>query len=173
MFADEAVPQGTEEDVKAEGNQPIALPLFAVQLQNIVPVEVIAKRFLSISSDMSEFSAEQMQPPNVQLNLEEAIIEPEKQLAQVVMNVQALSAEQPFAFEISLKLLGLFTYTREYEVERVRTFLRQGTLSVMLPFARNLLMNLSSQLQVPLIVLPLVQLAPPPAIETAPGNEPQ
>jgi len=173
MFADEAVPQGTEEDINAKGKQPIALPLFAVQLQNIVPIEVIARRFLSVSPDSLATPVEQMQPPNVQLNLEEPVIESEKQQAQVVMNVQALSVDQPFAFEISLKLLGLFTYKQEYRVERVREFLRQGTLSVMLPFARNLLMNLSGQLQVPLIVLPLVQLAPSPANESTSEHAPQ
>lgn len=163
MFADEEMSHVVEEEGNVVGGLPIALPLFAVQPQNIIPLEIIARRFPSAASSVSFPSSEQANPPPVQLNMtiEEPVIEAEKLQAQVAMNVQALSTEQPFAFEISLKLLGLFTYTREYDVERVRTFLRQGTLSVMLPIARDMLMNLSAHLQVPLIVLPLVQLAPP------------
>lgn len=162
MFADEEMSHAVEEEGDRVGSWPMALPLFAVQLQNIVPLEIIARRFPSVTNAPLP-SPEQGNPPQVQLNInmEEPVIEAEKLQAQVAMNVQALSTEQPFVFEISLKLLGLFTYTREYDVERVRAFLRQGTLSVMLPIARDMLMNLSAHLQVPLIVLPLVALAPP------------
>lgn len=36
---------GSSESANASGSQPTALPLFAVQPQNIIPVEIIAKRF--------------------------------------------------------------------------------------------------------------------------------
>lgn len=166
MFADEGLSQAPEDENSATGNWPIALPLFAVQLRNIIPLDITARRFPSATPDAPVSPPDQGSPPNVQLNIEEPVIETEKLQAQVVMNVQVLSTGQPYAFEISLKLLGSFTYAPEYDVERVRTFLRQGTLSVMLPVARDLLMNLSAHLQVPLIVLPLVQLAPPPVTET-------
>jgi len=43
----------------------------------------------------------------------------------------------------------------------VQNFLQQGSLSVMLPSARELLLSLCTRLQVPMVVLPLVQLGPP------------
>ncbi len=161
------------ESANTPGSQPIALPLFAVQPQNIIPVEIIAKRFLATTTDFAVSSPEQFNPPNVQLAIEEPIIQTESQQAQVLMNVQVISTDEPFRFEISLKLLGLFTYTQDYDVERVRTFLQQGTLSVMLPVARELLMSLSSRLQIPSIVLPLIQLALPLASETKPEDTAQ
>jgi hypothetical protein len=165
MFADEEMPHTLGDEGSTEGSLPIALPLFAVQIQNIIPLEVVARRFPSVTSDISVSPSGQGSQPQVQLNIEEPVIETEKLQAQVAMNVLVSSFEMPYAFEITLKLLGLFTYAAEYDVELVRIFLRQGTLSVMLPVARDLLMNLSAQLQVPLIVLPLVQLAPPPVPE--------
>jgi preprotein translocase subunit SecB len=162
MFADEEMPHTAGDGGGTEGNLPIALPLFAVQLQNIIPLEVVARRFPSVTSDVLKPPTEQGSQPQVQLNIEEPAIEPVKLQAQVAMDVHVSSTDLPYAFEISLKLLGLFTYAADYEVELVRSFLRQGTLSVMLPVARDMLMNLCAQLQVPLIVLPLVQLAPPP-----------
>ena len=164
---------GISKSTNAAGSQPIALPLFAVQPHNIIPVEIIAKRFLATTIDSALSSPEQFNPPNAQLAIEEPIIQSESQQAQVLMNVRVISTDEPFRFEISLKLLGLFTYARDYEVERVRTFLQQGTLSVMLPVARELLMSLSSRLQIPPIVLPLIQLVPPPVSESKPEDTAQ
>lgn len=173
MPSEQESSHGMSESANTPGNQPIALPLFAVQPQNIIPVEIIAKRFLATTTDSAVSAPEQFNPPNAQLAIEEPIIQPESQQAQVLMNVQVISTDEPFKFEISLKLLGLFTYARDYEVERVRAFLQQGTLSVMLPVARELLMSLSSRLQIPPIVLPLIQLAPPPVFESKPEDTAQ
>jgi preprotein translocase subunit SecB len=162
MFADEERPPTSGDGGSREGSLPIALPLFAVQLQNIIPLEVVARRFPSVISGVPTSLSGQGSQPQVQLNIEEPSIEAEKLQAQVAMDVHVSSTDLSFSFEISLKLLGFFTFAADYDVEFVRTFLRQGTLSVMLPVARDLLMNLCAQLQVPLIVLPLVQLAPPP-----------
>jgi preprotein translocase subunit SecB len=128
-------------------------------------VEISAKRFFTPSTESAIPSPEQFVPPSVQLALEEPTIQPEGQQAQILMNVQALSTTEPFRYEISLKLLGLFAFMQGYDVEFVRAFLQQGSLSVMLPVARELLMSHSSRLQVPLIMLPLIQLAPPPPTE--------
>ncbi len=161
------------ESANASGSQPTPLPLFAVQPQNIIPVEIIAKRFLTTTTDSAVPLPEQFTPPNVQLAIEEPTIQAESRQAQVLMNVQVLSTSEPFSFEISLKLLGLFAFTHDYDLEFVRAFLQQGALSVMLPIARELLMSLSSRLQVPLIMLPLVQLAPPPVAEAKPKDADQ
>lgn len=157
----------------ASGSQPIALPLFAVQLHNIIPIEIIAKRFPTTTTEPAVSSPQQFNPPNAQLTIEEPIIQSESQQAQVIMNVQVISTDEPLRFEISLKLLAVFTYRQDYGVQHVRTFLRQGTLSVMLPAARELLMSLSSRLQIPSIVLPLVQLEPPLVSETMPEDTAQ
>ncbi len=164
---------GGSESANASGSQPTALPLFAVQPQNIIPVEIIAKRFFPTTTDSAVPSPEQFTPPNVQLAIEEPTIQSESQQAQVLMNVQVLSTTEPFRFEISLKLLGLFAFTHDYDLEFVRAFLQQGALSVMLPVARELLMSLSSRLQVPLIMLPLIQLAPSPGAEAKPEDADQ
>ena len=150
--------------------QPIPLPLFAVQLQNILPVEIVAKRF---PEDIATSPLGQMNPPNAQLNIGEPEIDSETQQAQVLMEIKVEPIDEPRQFEISIKLLGLFTYSPEYSLEGVRQFLQQGSLSVLLPSARELLLSLSTRLQIPLIVLPLVQLAPPPAPDIQAEDTPQ
>jgi preprotein translocase subunit SecB len=156
---------GGGESANASENHPTSLLLFGVQPQNIIPVEIITKRFFPPSTNSVEPLPEQFTAPSVQLTLEEPSIQPEGQQAQILMNIQVLSTTEPFRYEISLKLLGLFAFKQGYDLEFVRAFLQQGALSVMLPVARELLMSLSSRLQVPLIMLPLIQLAPPPPVE--------
>ena len=170
MPSEQEEPLGGGGSTHTSQNQSTSLPLFEVQPQNIIPVEIVAKRFFTPSTNSSESLPEQFVPPNVQLALEEPTIQSEGQQAQILMNVQVLSNTEPFRYEISLKLLGLFAFKQEYDVELVRAFLQQGALSVMLPVARELLMSLSSRLQVPLIMLPLIQLAPPAATETKPED---
>lgn len=162
MSSQETSPDNMGEDVSTPANQPIALPLFAVQLQNIFPVEIVARRFPTTTTLLQD---EQFVSPDAQLTIEEPTIQTETQQAHVSMNVQVLSTKGPYPFEISLKLTGQFTYREDYDLDLVRQFLKQGSLSVMLPTARELLISLSSRLQVPPIVLPLIQLAPPPASE--------
>ncbi len=167
MSSDYSREQGTEGITSAEGNarpgiQPFALPLFAVQLQNIVPIEIVARRFPGNKNSIALSTDTQINPPGVQLNLEEPILLDEVHQAQVLFNIQVLSNDLPPLFEISLKLGGVFTYDANYDQELVRQFLRLGSLSVMLPFARELLLSMCTRLQIPLIALPLIQLAPPP-----------
>jgi len=167
MPSEQTKPDSVGEDVNTSASQPIALPLFAVQLQNIFPVEIVARRFPTTITSPPD---EQFISPNAQLTIEEPTIQTETQQAHVSMNVQVISTEGPYAFEISLKLTGQFTYRQDYGLDLVRQFLKQGSLSVMLPTARELLISLSSRLQIPPIVLPLIQLAPPPASEVKPEN---
>jgi hypothetical protein len=69
MFADEERPPTSGDGGSREGSLPIALPLFAVQLQNIIPLEVVARRFSSVTSDMSVSPSGQGSQPQVQLNI--------------------------------------------------------------------------------------------------------
>ena len=76
-------------------------------------------------------------------------------------------ANEPRPFEISFKLLGIFTYGLEYNLETLNLFLTQGSLSIMLPFARELLTSICTRLQVPPMLLPLIQLTPHPTMNNA------
>lgn len=153
-------------------SQPISLPLFAVQLQNIIPVEIIARRFPGEKGSTAPTPISQINPASAQMNLEEPVLNREVQRAQVPMSLQVLSTDIPTLFEISLKLIGVFSYDAGYGEENVLQYLRLGSMSAMLPFARELLLNMCVRLQMPLIALPLVQLAPPPPDPKA-GDTPQ
>lgn len=154
------------------GIQPLALPLFAVQLQNVVPIEIVARRFSGNKNSIALSTDTQINPPAVQLNLEEPLILNGAHQAQLLFNIQVLSNDIPPLFEISLKLAGLFTYDANYDRDMVRQFLRLGSLSVILPFARELLLSICTRLQIPLIALPLIQLAPSPT-DTHAADVPQ
>ena len=136
--------------------QQIPLLPFAVQLQNIFPVEIAAKRFPVDTTDSVIPST------NTQLNLTDLTINSETSRAQICLEVRVDSPNEPRQFEIYFKLVGLFAYAQEYSLEKVQYFLQQGSLSVMLPYARELLLSICMRLQIPMVVLPLVQLAPPP-----------
>lgn len=144
------------------GIQQLPLLPFAVQLQNIVPVEIVAKRF-PVNFDAASVG---VISPSTNLNLAEIAINTEMRHAQVSLEVQVEFPAEPQLFEIYFKLIGSFTYTQEYSPETVQQYLQQGSLSVMLPSARELLLSLCTRLQVPMIVLPLIQLAPFPDTDT-------
>lgn len=166
---------GMEESTTPESSSPsrvqhIPLPLFAVQLQNILLVEIVAKRF---PENAAIPPTAETNPPNAQLTIGEPAIDAKTRQAQVLLEIKVEPVDEPRLFEISLKLVGLFTYLPEYSLEMVRQFLQQGSLSVMLPFARELLFSLCTRLQIPFIVLPLVQLAPPLTPDTKAEDTPQ
>lgn len=133
--------------------QPIHFLPYGVQLQNISAIEISAKKF---RADVAK-----SQNAQLSIDLEEVEIDEESLQAQVVLHLQIDFTEEPRPYEISFKLLGHFTYIREYSVEIIQAFLQQGSLSVMLPFARELLLSLCTRLQVPALLLPMVQIAPP------------
>ena len=136
----------------------ISILPFDVQLQNIFATEVVAKRFpIEVYSTQSS--------PNVELSVSEVQVNKDGLRAQVVLNVEIKFVDEPRPFEISFRLLGAFIYKPEYSIETLQMFLEQGSLSVMLPFARELLASLCIRLQVPPLLLPLIQLAPPPIAE--------
>ncbi len=150
-------PEQSSQHLKHEEQPAYFLP-FDVQLQNIAAIEIVAKRF------PVDFSQTQLSP-NVGLNVSEVHVDKEKLQAQVILNMQIEFTTEPHPFEISFRLLGIFTYTPEYSTEMLHLFLTQGSLSMMLPFARELLASLCIRLQVPPLLLPLIQLAPPPVTE--------
>ncbi len=149
----------TKEESPSPAIQHIPTMPFAVQLQDIVPVEIVARR---------RFPVEMVGPAietATHLNIGEPIINPETLQAQILLEAQIGLSDASHPFEISLKLAGLFSYASEYNPEMVRQFLQQGSLSIMLPSVRELLLSLCTRLQIPQIMLPLVQLAPPPTAD--------
>lgn len=72
--------------------QPISLPLFAVQLRNILPIEVVTKRYFE-NEDIPV--ASQLQQPRVRLNIGEPKLNIEQQQARVLMEIYAESADEP------------------------------------------------------------------------------
>ncbi len=158
----------TESSIPSGGGQRLQLLPFAMQLQNIFPVEIIARRFpVEKLVDMNDAV---MSTAHTQLNLSDLGINPETLQAQIHLEVKIEFLQEPRLFEIYFKLAGIFNYTQEYNPEQVRLFLQQGSLSVMLPSAREMLLSLCTRLQVPAIVLPLIQLAPPVAPNAEQAN---
>jgi preprotein translocase subunit SecB len=142
--------------------KPIYLLPFDVQLENTFCIEIVARRFPEIGS-----------MPHINVSLENAQVDRGSSKAQVVLNFQTISNhdnDEPVPFEISFKIIGIFTYTQNYTEKEVLTFLEQGSLSILLPFARELLINTCTRLQVPPMMLTMVQLAPPPSLDNQSGD---
>jgi len=139
----------------SSGVPPFSLQPFAIQLLNVVPIEIVARRFPVESSDTTI---------NINLNVVGISIDSDSLQAQVILEIKLEPAQEPRLFEIFSRIVGLFSYSPEYEPNAVQEFLQQGSLSVLLPFVRELVLNLSTRLQIPPIMLSLVQLAPPPEI---------
>jgi len=153
-----------EEKVE-QAQLPLPLVPAPVQLQNIFALEIIAKRFPVIIPSVINTQSN--------LNLEDIQVLQETLQAQVILNVQVEFKEEPRPFEISFKLAGIFTYPLEHNVELVRKFLEQGSLSILLPFARELLVSLCTRLQVPPLFLQMIQVTPPPANATEKEDVPE
>lgn len=167
MFSDLPSDPHIEETAPPDSQQLPLLP-FAIQLQNILPIEIVARRFpVDIAVDLASVVTSNV---STQLTLGGLGINPEISQAQIQLELKVDFPHEPRLFEISFKLLGIFSYTRDYEPEKVEFFLRQGSLSVMLPSARELLLSLCTRLQVPMVVLPLIQLAPPPSSDPQIGD---
>jgi len=149
--ASERTPTDAESD--SEMQRLYFLP-FAIQLQNIFPVEINARRFPLKIADA----------PTVQLSTTEIQIDTENRQAQAILELSVGFSDEPRPFEISCKIVGEFIYTENYDTDQLYQYLAQGSLSVMLPFARELLLSLCTRMQIPPIMLSMVQLAPPPSM---------
>lgn len=139
---------------ESQALKPVYFLPFDVQLQNTFCREIVARRF--------PVDIERM--PLVQANLEDAEVDNEQHLAQVTLHIQTVTDTEFPPFDISFKILGMFSYTEDYSEAEVRLFLEQGSLSILLPFARELLLNTCSRLQVPPMMLTMVKLAPHPSL---------
>ncbi|HLJ33190.1 MAG TPA: protein-export chaperone SecB, partial [Ktedonobacteraceae bacterium] len=141
--------------------KPVYFLPFDVQLQNTFCIEIMARRF---PVDIENV-------PHVQVNLEEAQVDIQASRAQVTLHVRTVSNDNPPPFDISFKLLGIFNYSEHYRENEVRVFLEQGSLSILLPFARELLFSICARLQVPPMMLTMVQLVPHPSIHKSSHEE--
>lgn len=139
---------------ESQALKPVYFLPFDVQLQNTFCREIVARRFPVDSEHM----------PHVQANLEEAEVDSEQHLAQITLHIQTVTDTEFPPFDISFKLLGIFSYTENYSEAEVRLFLEQGSLSILLPFARELLLSTCARLQVPPMMLTMVKLAPHPSL---------
>lgn len=169
MFSDQSYELGRPERTNAEeiassSFQPLPLQAFAVQLQNIVPIEIIARRFPVDIANVKN---------DAHFNLTGIHIDAENLQAQVVLDVKIEPAEEPHYFEISFKMVAIFTYESEYNPDMVLQFLQQESLSLMLPFARELVFSLCTRLQIPTIILALVQLDTPSPTQAVTEDAPQ
>ena len=145
----EDTPQ-TEGPSNGEGSS-ISLNPFAIQLVNVVPIEIVARRFPVESNDTNI---------NINLNVVGISIDSDSQQAQVILEMKLEPSQEPRFFEIFFRIVGLFSYSLEYDPTEVHEFLQQGSLSILLPFVRELVLNFSTRLQIPPIMLSLVQLTP-------------
>lgn len=134
-------------------NLPISLVPFAIQLQNVIPVEMVAKRFpVDLVPGI---------PVNSEINIVGLSIDPDNRQAQILTEAKIAPINDPKPFEILLKVVGLFTYPEKYSPNDVQEYLHSGSISALLPFIRELIFHLSARLQIPPIMLPIIQLANP------------
>jgi preprotein translocase subunit SecB len=143
----------TTDDENADAPKHKALsPLpFAIQLQNIVPIDIIAKRFpVDLPGEM---------PINIHTNVNGSAIDPKQKQAQVIIETKVEPDVTPHPFEIEVRVIGLFTYSDEYSTDDTLHYIESGSLSIILPFIRELIHQLSIRLQIPPILLPLVAVA--------------
>ena len=142
-----------DENDTPQHSLPISLVPFAVQLQNVVPVDIVARRFpVDFPSGMSV---------NFHTNIVGLAVDTEQRQAQVIMEMKVEPVVTPAPFEIFVRMVGLFTYSDEYSADEAQKYLQSGSLSVMLPFLRELVLQLSTRLQIPPIMLPIIKLGQP------------
>lgn len=142
--------QTAQERVLDQQREPLPFLFSEVQLQNVFAIEIVARRFPVEIADI----------PTAQLNVEKVSVDEETSTGEVILRLEVSFVEEPRPFEISFKMLGRFTYD-SLTSEQARDFLEKGSLSVMLPFVRELLLGICTRLQIPPIILPMIKLAPP------------
>jgi len=155
MAASNSDDQNRTEDDNPSHSAGGLFPLpFEIQLQNAFPVEIIARLFPVTVSENHVLI------PNLNISLDNVQVDEEHIQAQVVLKINVSFPTEPRLFEISFGLLGIFTYTASYTPEMVRSYLEKGSLSVLLPFARELLASLCQRMQVPILLIPMLPIAP-------------
>ena len=130
-------------------------PPFDIQLVDALPVEIVARRFPVSASEEQDWT------PVVNFNLENRQVNEETHLAEVILAVKVDFPTEPRFYEISFGILGIFIYRPPYTAEMVYSYLEQGPLSILLPFARELLASLCMRIRVPLLYIPMYPIASP------------
>jgi preprotein translocase subunit SecB len=135
----------------------VIFPLpYEIQLQNTFAVEISAKKF---PISLSEEDSAQLSP-DINLSFQNIQVNEQSFEAQVLLAAHISFPSDPRLFEISFKLLGLFTYTDNFTTEQVHMYLEKGALSILLPFARELLSSICIRLQVPVFLIPMIPISP-------------
>lgn len=120
-----------------------------VQLQNAVPIEIVAKRFPVDIDSTSRV--------NVQLNVLSIEVFSDSFQAQQIIELKVVPSQNPPPFEVSFQMVGLFTFLSDYNAEIVKELIEQNGVPIVIPFVRELLLNLCYRLQIPPIMLAIVQ----------------
>ena len=128
-------------------------PRFDIQLVDALPVEIVARRFPVAASEGRNWD------PAVNFSLENRQVNEETHLAEVILTVKVNFPTDPQLFEISFGILGIFAYAPTCSSETVYSYLEQGPLSILLPFARELLASLCMRIRVPLLYIPMYPIA--------------
>ncbi len=116
MFSD-LPSEAQAEEIAPSDIQPLPLLPFAIQLQNIFPIEIVARRFpVDRAVDLASVV---LANARTQLNLGGLGIDAETSQAQVQLDVNVNFPQEPRLFVISFKLLGIFSYAQDYEPEMV------------------------------------------------------
>lgn len=140
-----------DEDANTSQHKAFSPLPFPIQLQNIVPIDIIAKRFpVDLPVGI---------PVNIHTSIDGSAIDPEQKQAQVIVETKVEPDATPRPFEIVVRVVGLFTYSDKYSTDDTQRYIEAGSLSVILPFMRELIHQLSIRLQIPPILLPLVAIA--------------
>lgn len=139
-----------DENTKTPLNLPISLIPFAIQLQNVVPIEIVAKRYpVNIVPES---------PVNIEASILDISVAPEDRQAQIITEITVIPTARPKPFEIVLQVVGAFTYPEKYNLNELHEYLESGGMGAMIPFLRELILDLSMRLQIPPIMLPVIQL---------------
>ncbi len=149
-------------------SQELTLPLGSVQLRDVFPVQLSAKRNKQAQAT-DEAPAAQISGATV--------LKPEgpeqENLAQVEMGATIGFPSEAGPFEISVTIVGVFEQVQPIPNGlSLPDYLSQVSLTLLLPFLREQVYTLSSQLRIGPVLLPIVipQAIPAiPAVQSAPG----
>ena len=124
------------EEVLSLGTVDLPLLPFAVQLQNIFPVDMVAKRYPM--DDVADITSV-VSTVHTQINLSGFEINRETSQAQICLEVHVNFQQEPRLFDIYFKLVGTCSCAQDCQPEMVQHFLQQEeNYSVMLPSARRI-----------------------------------
>ena len=98
---------------------PFSLQPFEIQLLNVVPIEIVARRFPVESSETKI---------NINMNVASISTDSDNLQAQVILEIKLEPSQEPRFFEIFFRIVGLFSYASEYDQKTVQKFLQQDSL---------------------------------------------